>query len=298
MNANELTFGVEIECCIPVAKLTEAGWTVGGYHSGEPVPGFPGWTAERDGSIRTPDYQYAAVELVSPILKGAEGLAQVVAMIAKVKEMGGQVNKSCGFHVHVGWSGDAKSLARLICLAAFHEDAMYGMTGTLTREQGNYCRKIKNMESYKAIGRTGNIRRFRGERYHMLNLTGLAYGGQTVEWRVFSATLNPIKAQAYIQVALGLVQKAHLTVQRSPWDAKQVKTGGPLDAGAPAQTAVRRLMKQLGWIAGYRVAASLDNATETPRLGLLVTDEATVDRMRKELMRLAKQYDDRTEQIA
>ncbi|MFB3882542.1 MAG: hypothetical protein ACE149_14845, partial [Armatimonadota bacterium] len=77
--AERFTFGVEIECTIPKAKVEGLGITIGSYHHGCPLPApFPqGWTAERDGSIHTDRRGFVPVEIVSPILKGRAGIEQV-----------------------------------------------------------------------------------------------------------------------------------------------------------------------------------------------------------------------------
>ena len=61
-------------------------WCIGTFNSdpqvkSNQVPYLPeGWRAERDGSINCPA-GYAACEIVSPVLKGAEGIAEVVRVI-------------------------------------------------------------------------------------------------------------------------------------------------------------------------------------------------------------------------
>src|SRR5947209_4111933 len=75
INVNDLTFGVELEVTLPYGTCP-----VGGYHSGVQVPQLPtGWKAERDCSIQ-PGAGYMAAEIVSPILKGADGLRQLKAV--------------------------------------------------------------------------------------------------------------------------------------------------------------------------------------------------------------------------
>jgi hypothetical protein len=62
MDANDLTFGVEIETTIPAGACY-----VGGYHNGVQVPWLPeGWKAEHDGSIRASRGRVAC-EFVSPV---------------------------------------------------------------------------------------------------------------------------------------------------------------------------------------------------------------------------------------
>src|SRR5947209_4242565 len=98
MNANDLTFGVELEVTLPVGTCP-----VGQYHFGVQVPQLPpGWKAERDGSIR-PEAGYMAAEIVSPVLKGADGLRQLKAVCDWLQSVGAKVNRSTGLHVHVGF---------------------------------------------------------------------------------------------------------------------------------------------------------------------------------------------------
>ena len=71
--AADATFGIEIECLLPRGSVR-----VGGYHAGIELGGrFPaGWNAQRDGSLRTTLRGYEGVEIVSPVLRGRDGLEQ------------------------------------------------------------------------------------------------------------------------------------------------------------------------------------------------------------------------------
>ncbi len=88
MNANENTFGVEIETIAPDSALRDHGLRIGTYHHGIQVPYLPaGWKAERDGSIQTNGRGHSC-EIVSPVLRGAEGLAQVAQVLRTLEEKG------------------------------------------------------------------------------------------------------------------------------------------------------------------------------------------------------------------
>src|SRR6516164_7580401 len=101
IDVNDLTFGIEIETAMPRGVVR-----VGNYHGGYQVPQLPhGWRAERDASIHCPQ-GYEPCEIVSPVLKGEEGVRQVVEVLAWLKGIGAKVNRSTGFHVHVGWNAD------------------------------------------------------------------------------------------------------------------------------------------------------------------------------------------------
>jgi hypothetical protein len=58
------------------------------------------WKITSDGSIDP-----SGVEVVSPILKGKRGLAELRKCIAAIRRAGGSVNKSVGIHVHFGANG-------------------------------------------------------------------------------------------------------------------------------------------------------------------------------------------------
>ena len=52
MNANEMTFGIEIETIAPDSAVQNDGLRIGPYRRGIQVPYLPaGWKAEADGSI-------------------------------------------------------------------------------------------------------------------------------------------------------------------------------------------------------------------------------------------------------
>src|SRR4029453_4972256 len=126
MNADEITFGVEIETTIP----TTAGVRVGPHGSGYDIPQLPGWKADCDPSIRVSARGHTACEFVSPVFKGPEGLAQLLRDLAVIKGFGAKVNDSCGCHVHIGFDkADVEKSARLMHLVANFEKAIYAATG-------------------------------------------------------------------------------------------------------------------------------------------------------------------------
>src|SRR5262249_39920135 len=108
VNVNDLTFGVELEVTLPAGTCS-----VGGYHAGVQVPALPpGWKAERDSSIQ-PGPGYMPGEVVSPVLKGADGLRQLKTVYDWLNSVGAKVNRSTGFHVHV--SGEGQTALPRLC---------------------------------------------------------------------------------------------------------------------------------------------------------------------------------------
>lgn len=280
MNANEMTFGIEIETIAPENAVTNEGLRVGPYHYGNQVPYLPtGWKAERDGSIQTMG-NGVPCEIVSPVLRGTEGLAQVAEVVKTLEAKGHRVNASCGVHVHIGWDAawGAEAMARLVTIVSYTERGLYAITGTKSRERGMYCggvRKYGNGKDAKA--------QLDRQRYHALNLTNLANGrSRTVEFRVFSGSLNPAKILGWIQVCLGLVERA-VTSKRTPkWAPSPVK-GGWKKAGE-GQSETERLFGYLAWGTGYA------RAHGGHQYGWIAT-EIDQDQVKTTLRRMAAKYD-------
>ncbi len=115
MDANDLTFGIEIETIAPDSAVTNDGLQIGPYRHGIQVPYLPqGWTAECDGSINNGHGGHKC-EIVSPVLRGTEGLQQVAEVMRTLEAKGHRVNASCGVHIHIGCQRDwpSEALARL-----------------------------------------------------------------------------------------------------------------------------------------------------------------------------------------
>ena len=196
--ANEIKFGIEIECYIPRSVSVPAG----GYHHGLAISWAPaGWNAQSDCSIHCPA-GYKPVEIVSPPMAGENGLAQIYYMVEMINELGGMVNDSCGLHVHV----DANSMTEAEVLAvrkAFiqYELAFYGLSGRLAcyRLTGFYSKSSEHCQV--------------GERYQGINLLNWLnpsplrrrQNARTIEIRAWAGTLNPDEIMTAVYMAVALV---------------------------------------------------------------------------------------------
>lgn len=269
MNAETYTFGVEIECLIPVANAP----AVGGYHCGVQVAALPaGWNAQRDGSIRT-RRGMVGVEIVSPVLQGAEGVRQLKAACEWLASIGAAVNKSTGLHIHVGTAKDDATLRRIVTVAANFEKAIYAATGTKARERGCFCRTVQQSQNHRD-GRFAYA-----TRYHVLNVLTQH---DTVEFRAFAGTINFTKIVAYVRLCIGLVERA-VEMKRLPkWEAKPVAETSPIKRGGEGLTALNRLFFWLGWNRG-RVDRTygITGAEVGPSL----------KQVKNQLVRLARKYD-------
>ncbi|MCI0703581.1 MAG: amidoligase family protein [Planctomycetia bacterium] len=270
MNAEDLTFGVEIETTIPRGTLA-----VGPHGRGCDIPQLSGWKADRDPSIRA-GAGTEACEFVSPVFKGSEGLKQLLCDLATIKSLGAKVNTSCGLHVHVGIDKSNTELTtKLITLVSNFEKAIYASTGTKRREQSRWCNGLNQYGDADTARQSGQH-----SRYHVANL---ATGSKpTVEFRAFAATLDPVKLTAAVLMCVGFVERAMRARKTTDWTAKTPKDTSPIHRSGEGQTAVTRLFYQLGWTKGRQpyVHGELkgEGIPELPRV-------------KKEIMRLAKKYD-------
>ena len=297
MNANEMTFGVEIETHMPAGSVAP-----GVHGNGRQVEWLPaGWLADEDPSIIVPSYSRVRCEFVSPILKGAEGLRQLCEVVAEIKRRGGQINASCGLHVHVGYDQtNTAAVGRLISLVSNHEKGLYAVTGTRSREQGSgsrrgtcWCKSVKQYGT-KAAARRAASR----DRYHVLNLATVK---PTVEFRVFGASLNVLKVCAYVRLCVGLCEKSLVSKKSAAWNAKissTSKSNFGLGQGATqGKVETARLLFSLGWAArggAHEFKVVNDDGSVEFRKNFGVIEGAgvpSIETARKELARLADKYD-------
>ena len=271
MNANDITFGVEFEVSMPRSAVT---FTVGAYHRGVQVPGLPaGWNAQMDCSIESPN-GYDGVEIVSPVLKGADGVKQIVAVCEWLKSKGAKVNKSTGFHVHVGFDRQNESaLKRLVATVANHEKGIYATTGTVDRESSRFCASVLNSADARFVHKNGLPESI--SRYSLLNLANLVnHSKPTVEFRAFSGTIDATKAIGYVRLCVGFVERSIADTCPRCFGRKLPKSV------VDGVSSVRRMYKFLGWDKSECVFGRIEDDSVP-----------SMKQCKKELLKLAAQYD-------
>jgi hypothetical protein len=281
-SAKDYTYGIELECLVKTETVNRTNLRIGSYHHGIQVPFLPrGWKAERDASIRTPQ-GYQACEIVSPVLKGEEGILEVIAVLKKLNELGFKVNETCGVHIHVGYNSDwgADVLARLISTTSYLEKGLFAITGTKKRERGTYCKGIrKHGDAPKAK------EKMNPDRYNSLNITNLANRNsrqQTVEFRVFSGSLNEVKIVGWIQTCLGIVERAVNSKRTPKWEPNAPSGGWKKDGDGQSET--ERMLGFLAWGKGY---ARIHGGKQYG----WISDAIPQETVKAEFRRLAKKYD-------
>jgi len=220
------TIGIEIECLLPDGQTRANAAAAVAARLGKPCYAesynhrtAAHWKIVTDGSLSN---SVRGMEVVSPKLSGLEGLAEIAKVMDALQDFGATVDKSCGFHVHVGAEHDGlpfhKTLAKLY--AAFESEIDKLMPASRRGNQNNYCRSIAHA-SREQIDHTGSVtelanllgRTAPAPRYVKLNMTRRH---PTVEFRQHSGTLDSVKATTWIKTCLRLVEKAAAGVEFNP----------------------------------------------------------------------------------
>lgn len=147
-------------------------------------------------------------ELVSPILKGDAGIAELEKVCDVLAALGCGVNKSCGLHVHHDIrSLNEPSVLNLFKSFAKSEAAIDGMMPASRR--GNGARHVRTLKN-KGIGAAtsmNDLRRRLGTRYLKLNFESYWRQG-TVEFRHHSGTIDFEKISNWIFITQRMVEKS------------------------------------------------------------------------------------------
>jgi hypothetical protein len=312
MQADQLTFGVEIESYIPRTCPIN----IGSYHSGRRIHAadygdeyapLDRWNTQRDASIQ-PRSGMTACEFVSPVLSGRDGLKNLWDAVECIKRVcGARVNASCGVHVHVGFPRDPDALKRLVHLVACHEKALYAVSGTPRREHGRWCGGIQQDYSPDitfSMGYGSNLRcsepSAEGDRYKLLNLTNMMGGRRnTVEFRLFSESNNRKKVVAWVRLCLALVERALDGKKPVKWfsnDKAVVEKGGK---SGPGFKELKFLCYKIGWVRGrcYQIPGDLNSHRTYGGSMMDVDGLPTLIQSKAELKKLAKKYDEKVAEM-
>ena len=100
---------------------------------------------------------------------------------------------------------------------------------------------------------------------------------------MFSGSLQAVKVLGWIQVCLGLVERALVGKRMATWSPKPLRGGWKKNGDG--QSEAERLMGYLAWGAGY---ARLHGGLQ---YGWISTDVFSQETVKAEFRRLAKKYD-------
>ena len=205
------------------------------------------WRVVRDGSVRTIGDDGSgdnSCELNTPILKGTKDIELLQEVIRNLRKYGAKVNRSCGMHIHLG-AGDLtavnmRNLANIwhknerMFFNAFQVDEEHRDTSYCNAMSERFSDAINNVTSRDlTIDRllcmfyncqpsslSRNIQaHYNTARYRALNFH--SYGRlNTIEFRLFNATLHAGKVKTAIQFVLALMETAIAKKRTDPTPAQ------------------------------------------------------------------------------
>jgi len=224
LRVTDRNFGLEIECLAPVSRgrvaeaLSEAG--VDACRESYNHVTVPYWKVITDASVVNMHYgdDLCTMEIVSPILSGKEGLAEVRKVLRVLNTIGAEVNRSCGLHVHHSVQDmtvrEVKKLAELH--TAFEEPIGECVSPTRRGRYNEYCRAVlghqwDSLEHARAEwARSETIEDFSCcwyERQAVINFQNADRRG-AVEFRQHDATLDYAEVAYWIAFTQSLVEAA------------------------------------------------------------------------------------------
>lgn len=160
-------------------------------------------------------------ELVSPILRGEDGLRQVRDAMRVLRSLGCRVSSSEGMHVHIGASHltamQACQVAEGYARNRHLFDAVVARSRRAAEQEGRggYCCPLRE-DTLRSIRRTAadfptrlatETLAGRTPRYSTVNFVALGAHG-TIEFRQHQGSLNGTKATAWVRLLLGFFTAA------------------------------------------------------------------------------------------
>lgn len=166
------------------------------------------WRVVYDGSVAD------GCEVVSPILGGPEGLAEVKRLVKALNKNGAKADARCGLHVHV----NAKDLSVVEIQHAARryakfENVIDGFVNPRRRgEAANWCKPmagiVKRIDN-SLFSNDENFVKTLNDRYVKLNLLAYLRHG-TVEFRQLEGTTSWTKIVNWIQFCVNFVEASRL----------------------------------------------------------------------------------------
>lgn len=200
-------FGIEVEHCGTSLYRSAQAMRDAGLDAVE--PGYTHrvmaeWKLVPDGSCGN--------EAVSPILRGADGWAQVKTAMDAIRSIGGRVTRSCGMHLHLDMSDmNGAQIARLVQFYADFQREVDQFVSP-SRRSVNANRWCQGLRSHEVTTITESFTQSgtspaHVDRYRTLNVTSFPKYG-TLEFRQHQGCLNGANARAWGNLLMAMVEVA------------------------------------------------------------------------------------------
>jgi biotin operon repressor len=232
------TFGVEIECLLSRRVAHEALRNAGIDSAIEDY----NHTVRRHWKVTT-DASVRGCEIVSPILRGEEGIQEARKVAKALVTAGARINRDCGLHVHVGAADlTGRQLAHVVeRYAQFEHQIDEFMPASRRGTRNHYCFSIAHMVEGTStfrnlLNRTSEVSHNQVvnaimDRHVKLNVQSYARQG-TVEFRHHGGTVNASKIENWIRFCVNFVEESKNRCIRQEPSRRGGATATP---SAPAQ---------------------------------------------------------------
>ena len=200
------------------------------------------WKIVTDASVNRTGTGTGGLELVSPVLRGANGLAELAKAVKALAGAGARVDRTCGVHIHIGMDGlNGAQIMNVVDYYAANQSHINGLVAR-SRLSSGYCRPANQMSRYtmqaisqarQATNPTQIRDAFRnGERYYSVNVTSYAKYG-TLEFRQHQGSLNGKKLTNWVKFLLATVENGLL--HGATTHGSLAEMVGALNLDAPTQ---------------------------------------------------------------
>jgi hypothetical protein len=196
------TYGVELEFVAPTDRYT--------ITNRLEAAGLGRWKVKSDVSV-SGGRGLSGWEVVSPVLRGEDGLEQIRKVTRLLRDLGATVNRTCGMHVHHGADdltiGDVKRVTK-----TWYENQSLidGLVSPSRRGSANrYCRALDGrfLREVEAVESLQGLQRVYFDRYRSLNLASYGRHG-TLEIRQHQGTLDAEKVVSWVRFGQAIIDGA------------------------------------------------------------------------------------------
>ena len=167
------------------------------------------WKIVSDGSVCGSN----ALELVSPVLRGEDGIEQLRKVCATLKRLNAKINRTCGLHIHFGtddFRDDARVWKNLFHNYATLEPLIDGFMPASRRANNNiYCRSLRVPGLAGKLDRATTLRDLEAaitgtSRYFKMNVQAY-WRHRTVEFRQHSGSIEFDKISNWLHFLARLI---------------------------------------------------------------------------------------------
>ena len=221
-----------------VNSTTNVPFHLEGYNHNVPR----GWKVTTDQTVSR-NYSFSSGEgeggeIVSPILRGQAGIDEVTTVFNSVNSLmgsygsGNNINRECGYHVHLSWRGMTVEQCKKIFAdwIVYEEEIDQFIPRSRRADNNRWCRSNKSSPSIARAVQNLRTQDLRGmgtwfernaSRYVKLNFCSLARQG-TIEFRHHSGTTDPQKITNWIKFLINFVI-ASVNGRGASFDATQFR---------------------------------------------------------------------------